>query len=183
MAITVIETKIPEIKIIEPRVFGDERGFFMESFNQRDFSRLVADVHFVQDNHSKSKKGVIRGLHYQLPPHAQAKLVRCLSGAIFDVAVDIRPASPTFKQWVGVELSADNKRELWIPEGFAHGFVALSDFAEVFYKTNDFWHKECEASIRWDDPDLAIAWPLDVLPCLSEKDRAAPFLSEARLFQ
>lgn len=183
MPITVIETALQDVKIIEPKVFGDDRGFFMESWNARDFEAQVrSSVKFVQDNHSRSKKGVIRGLHYQLAPHAQAKLVRCLLGSIFDVAVDIRRSSPTFGQWVGVELSAENKRQLWIPEGFAHGFVALSDYAEVFYKTNDFWAKDCEGSIRWDDPTLAIQWPnIDDL-CLSEKDAVAPLLKDARLF-
>lgn len=184
MPILVKETKIPEVKIIEPRVFGDERGFFMESWNAKDFASQVDDkIQFVQDNHSRSKRGVVRGLHYQLNPHAQAKLVRCVFGSIFDVAVDIRPTSPTFGQWVGVELSAENKKQLWIPEGFAHGFVALSEFAEVFYKTNEFWQKDCEGSIRWNDPEIGIEWPSDIEPCLSEKDAIAPFLREARLFE
>lgn len=184
MAILVTDTKIPEVKIIEPRVFGDERGFFMESWNANDFaSQVDSSVKFVQDNHSRSKRGVVRGLHYQLNPHAQAKLVRCVFGSIFDVAVDIRPQSPTFGQWVGVELSAENKKQLWIPEGFAHGFVALSDFAEVFYKTNEFWHKECEGSIRWNDPEIGIEWPTGMEPCLSEKDAVAPFLRDACLFK
>lgn len=180
MTITVIDTPIKEVKIIEPNVFGDDRGFFMESWNSRDFCN-VANVCFVQDNHSRSKKGVVRGLHYQLPPHAQAKLVRCVFGAIYDVAVDIRRSSPTFGQWVGIELSAENKRQLWIPEGFAHGFVALTEFAEVFYKTNEFWHKECEASVIWNDPSLKINWPIDAL-FLSEKDARAPLLDDAKLF-
>ena len=183
MSISVIDTKLNGVKLISPRVFGDERGFFMESWNQNDFDRLVSKVNFVQDNHSRSKKGVIRGLHFQLPPHAQAKLVRCVFGAIFDVAVDIRKSSPTFGQWVGHELSAENKLQLWIPEGFAHGFVALTDYAEVCYKTNEFWHKECESSIRWDDPCIDINWPLETAPCLSEKDVLAPNLKEAKLFQ
>ena len=182
MPINIINSKISDIKIIEPKVFGDYRGFFMESWNSRDFAQ-VAKVNFVQDNHSRSKKGVVRGLHFQLPPHAQAKLVRCIYGSIFDVAVDIRRSSPTFGQWVGVELTAENKKQLWIPDGFAHGFVALSDYAEVFYKTNEYWHKECEGSIRWDDPTLAIDWPLDEAPCLSEKDQAAPFFSQAHVFE
>ncbi len=181
MAISISETKINEIKIIEPKVFGDARGFFMESWNKKDFAQ-VTNINFVQDNQSRSKKGVVRGLHFQLPPHAQAKLVRCVVGSIFDVAVDIRRSSPTFGQWVGVELSAENKKQLWIPEGFAHGFVALTDYAEVFYKTNEYWHKESEGSIRWDDPTLNIQWPLDVNPCLSEKDAAAPFFKDAILF-
>ena len=183
MAISVIDTKLDGVKLIEPRVFGDDRGFFMESWNQRDFNNQVKKVDFVQDTHSRSKKGVVRGVHYQLPPHAQAKLVRCVLGSIFDVAVDIRCSSPTFGQWVGYELSAENKRQLWIPEGFAHGFVALSDYAEVCYKTNEFWYKDCEGSIRWDDPKIGVVWPLDEIPCLSEKDAQAPFFSEAKLFE
>ena len=183
MPIQVTETKIPEVKIIEPKVFGDERGFFMESWNLKDFEKQVQPgVKFIQDNQSRSKKGVVRGLHFQLAPHAQAKLVRCVFGSIFDVAVDVRKSSPTFGQWVGVELSAQNKKQLWIPEGFAHGFVALSDFAEVFYKTNDFWAKECEGSVRWDDPDIGIKWPLNEELCLSEKDALAPLLRNAVLF-
>lgn len=183
MSLLVTTTSIPSIQIIEPKVFGDNRGFFMESWNSNDFSQVASGITFVQDNHSRSKKGVVRGLHFQLPPHAQAKLVRCIYGRIFDVAVDIRKSSPTFGKWVGVELSAENKRQLWIPEGFAHGFVALSDFAEVFYKTNEYWHKECEGSIRWDDPTIAINWPLEEIPCLSEKDKLAPYINEANLFE
>ena len=183
MPITVSNTRIPDVKIIEPKVFGDARGFFMESWNARDFEKLVQqEIQFVQDNHSKSMKGVVRGLHFQLPPHAQAKLVRCISGEIFDVAVDIRKNSPTFAQWVGVRLSSENHKQLWIPEGFAHGFVALSDHAEVFYKTNAFWAKEFEGSIRWDDPDIGIEWPLSDSPRLSDKDKAAPFLKDATIF-
>ncbi|MDM8225630.1 dTDP-4-dehydrorhamnose 3,5-epimerase [Parasutterella secunda] len=181
MPIKVEKTSLAEVLIVEPQVFGDSRGFFMESWNKRDFSQIT-DIIFVQDNQSRSKKGVVRGLHFQLPPHAQAKLVRCVVGSIFDVAVDIRRSSPTFGQWVGVELSAENKKQLWIPEGFAHGFVALTDYAEVFYKTNEYWHKESEGSIRWDDPTLNIQWPLDVNPCLSEKDAVAPFFKDAILF-
>lgn len=182
MPIRIENTNIEGVKVLTPCVYGDNRGFFMESWNNRDFGQ-VAPITFVQDNHSRSKKGVVRGLHFQLPPHAQAKLVRCLVGSIYDVAVDIRRSSPTFGQWVGVELSAENKRQLWIPEGFAHGFVALTDYAEVFYKTNDYWHKECEGSIRWDDPTLNIKWPLDEQPCLSEKDAIAPFFKDATLFK
>ena len=183
MPITVINTKLDGVKLIEPRVFGDERGFFMESWNELDFNTQVQKISFVQDNHSRSKKGVVRGLHFQLPPHAQAKLVRCVLGSIYDVAVDIRRSSPTFGQWVGFELSAENKRQLWIPEGFAHGFVALTDFAEVCYKTNEFWHKEYEGSVRWDDKTINIVWPLDEVPCLSEKDALAPYLEDANLFK
>lgn len=183
MAITVIDTKLDGVKIIEPKAFGDERGFFMESWNEKEFNEKVIPVRFVQDNHSRSKKGVIRGLHFQLPPHAQAKLVRCVLGSIFDVAVDIRKSSPTFGQWVGVELTAENKRQLWIPEGFAHGFVALTDYAEVCYKTNEFWSKESEGSVRWNDPSVNVQWPSTIEPCLSEKDAVAPYLIEAKLFE
>lgn len=179
----ILSTKLPDIKIICPRVFPDERGYFFEAFNARDFSAVAENIVFVQDNQSQSAKGVVRGLHYQLPPFAQAKLVRCLSGAIFDVAVDIRRSSPTFGQWVSAVLSAENKHQLWIPEGFAHGFVALTETAEVFYKTNAHWNKAAEASIRWDDPTLAIEWPIDVQPTLSPKDALAPFLSDAKLFE
>ena len=167
--------------LLTPRVFGDERGFFFESWNQQAFNAAAGDTAFVQDNHSRSSRGVLRGLHYQLPPHPQGKLVRCVLGEIFDVAVDIRRSSPTFGQWVGAVLSADNKQQLWVPAGFAHGFLTLSEQAEVLYKTTDFWSRECERAIRWDDPQLAIAWPLEVLagdePQLSEKDGAAPLLA------
>ena len=185
MAISVIDTKLDGVKLIEPHVFGDDRGFFMESWNQRDFNNQVKEVYFVQDNHSRSKKGVVRGLHFQLPPHAQSKLVRCVVGSIYDVAVDIRKSSPTFGQWVGYELSAENKCQLWIPHGFAHGFITLSDYAEVCYKTDEYWCKNCEGSIRWNDEAIGIVWPLDTLdmePCLSEKDAIAPKLREAILF-
>lgn len=183
MPIQVLDLTIPDVKVITPRIFPDERGYFFEAFNARDFLAAAQDVIFVQDNQSKSSKGVVRGLHYQLPPFAQAKLVRCLSGAIFDVAVDIRRSSPTFGQWVSAILSAENKQQLWIPEGFAHGFVALTDTAEVFYKTNAHWNKSAEASIRWDDPSLAIEWPIEVQPTLSPKDALAPFLADAQLFE
>ena len=168
--------------LLTPRVFGDERGFFFESWNQQAFNAAAGDTAFVQDNHSRSSRGVLRGLHYQLPPNPQGKLVRCVLGEIFDVAVDIRRSSPTFGQWVGAVLSADNKPQLWVPAGFAHGFLTLSEQAEVLYKTTDFWSRECERAIRWDDPALAIAWPLEALagaePQLSEKDGAAPLLAE-----
>ena len=176
------KTELEPVLILTPKVFGDERGFFMESWNCRDFNH-IAKVKFVQDNQSRSKKGVVRGLHFQLPPHAQAKLVRCISGSIFDVAVDIRRSSPTFGKWVGVELSASNKKQLWIPEGFAHGFVSLTEYAEVFYKTNEYWHQESEGSVRWDDPSIGIKWPIIGEPCLSEKDQKAPFLNNAKLFE
>lgn len=170
----IIDTKIPEVKIIEPKVFGDERGFFFESFNQQQFEAAVGyPVNFVQDNHSKSSKGVLRGLHYQLPPHAQGKLVRCVVGEVFDVAVDIRKSSPTFGQWVGVHLSADNKRQLWIPEGFAHGFVTLSETAEFLYKTTNYYAPQSEGSIRWDDPQVGIEWPIEGEVSLSNKDKEA----------
>ncbi|EPO1788045.1 dTDP-4-dehydrorhamnose 3,5-epimerase [Cronobacter turicensis] len=179
----VIQTAIPDVLILEPKVFGDDRGFFFESFNQRIFEEAVGrKVEFVQDNHSKSAKGVLRGLHYQLAPHAQAKLVRCLQGAIYDVAVDIRLGSPTFGQWVGAELSAENKHQIWIPEGFAHGFIALERDTEILYKTNDFYSKECERSIKWDDEQLNIAWP-EKAGIISEKDAMAPAFSNADLFK
>ena len=170
----IIDTKIPDIKIIEPKVFGDERGFFFESFNQQQFEAAVGyTVNFVQDNHSKSSKGVLRGLHYQLPPHAQGKLVRCVVGEVFDVAVDIRKSSLTFGQWVGVHLSAENKRQLWIPEGFAHGFLTLSETAEILYKATEYYSPQNEGAILWSDPTLAIKWPLIDELNLSEKDRRA----------
>ncbi|QEL57718.1 dTDP-4-dehydrorhamnose 3,5-epimerase [Chromobacterium paludis] len=174
----VIDTEISDVKIIEPAVFGDERGFFFESFNQKKFEETIGySVEFVQDNHSRSAKGVLRGLHYQLDPHAQGKLVRVIAGAVFDVAVDIRQQSPTFGRWVGVELSADNKRQMWIPPGFAHGFLTLSDDAEFLYKTTDYWFKDLERAIAWNDPDLAIDWPLKHPPALSPKDQAAPLFT------
>ena len=162
---------IPEVLLIEPKVFGDERGFFYESFNQQAFNEAVGhDIQFVQDNHSKSAKNVLRGLHYQLPPKAQGKLVRAVAGEVFDVAVDIRKNSPTHGQWVGEVLSAENKRQMWIPPGFAHGFLVLSESAEFLYKTTDFYAPEHERSIIWNDPVLAIKWPLVEAPVLSEKD-------------
>src|SRR5690606_38173823 len=171
----VIQTAIPDVLILEPRVFGDERGFFLESFNQRAFNEATGlDVQFVQDNHSRSAKGVLRGLHYQLPPHEQGKLVRVVRGSVFDVAVDIRPESPTYGRWVGVELSEDNHRQLWIPPGLAHGFLVTSESAEFLYKTTDYYNPAAERSIRWDDPTLAIEWPLNGPPTVSDKDNAAP---------
>ncbi|MGL5030535.1 MAG: dTDP-4-dehydrorhamnose 3,5-epimerase [Aeromonas sp.] len=180
----IIDTKIPDVKIIEPKVFGDERGFFFESFNHKLFEEAVGyPVNFVQDNHSKSSKGVLRGLHYQLPPHAQEKLVRCVVGEVFDVAVDIRKSSPTFGQWVGVNLSADNKRQLWIPEGFAHGFVTLSDTAEFLYKTTNYYAPESEGAILWCDSELDIKWSLDDIEYqLSDKDSVALPFSQAPYF-
>ncbi len=171
----VIKTDIPDVLIFEPTVFGDDRGFFFESFSQKVFEEEVGrKVEFVQDNHSKSCKGVLRGLHYQLEPHAQGKLVRCVAGEVFDVAVDIRKSSPTFGKWVGVNLSAENKRQLWIPEGFAHGFVTLSNEAEFLYKTTNYYSPQHERSIIWNDPSLNIEWQIDVsLLKLSEKDKIA----------
>ena len=178
----VIETTISDVKIFEPKVFGDTRGFFFESFNYRVFEEAVGhSVEFVQDNHSKSAKNVVRGLHYQID-HAQGKLVRVVAGEVFDVAVDIRRASPTFGQWVGVVLSAENKRQLWIPEGFAHGFVVMSDAAEFLYKTTDFYAPQFERCIRWDDPAIAIQWPLTGEPLLSQKDAQGVALKDAELF-
>lgn len=166
---------IPDVLLIEPRVFGDDRGFFFESFNQAAFDTAVGhDVHFVQDNHSRSARGVLRGLHYQRAPHAQGKLVRVAQGVVFDVAVDIRRESPTFGTWVGVELDARKHQQLWIPPGLAHGFLVLSEAADFLYKTTDYYQPASEASLRWDDPTLAIAWPLDGLhPVLSDKDAKA----------
>ena len=170
---------IPDVLLIEPKVFGDERGFFFESFNQQRFNEVTGlDLQFVQDNHSKSAKNVLRGLHYQLPPKAQGKVVRAVAGEVFDVAVDIRKYSPTFGKWVGEKLSADNKRQLWIPPGLAHGFLVLSDSAEFLYKTTDYYAPEQERCIRWDDPDLAIEWPIEGEPVLSAKDALGKRLSE-----
>jgi dTDP-4-dehydrorhamnose 3,5-epimerase len=174
---------LPEVLLIEPRVFGDDRGWFTESFNARAFaSETGLDVMFVQDNHSRSAAGVLRGLHYQLPPHAQGKLVRAVAGAVLDVAVDIRRSSPRFGRWVAEILSAENHRQLYVPVGFAHGFVALSEGSELLYKTTDYYDKASERSIRWDDPDLAIGWPADLVPLLSPKDAVAPSLSDADTF-
>lgn len=177
-----IATRIPEVVILEPNVFGDARGFFYESFNERRFKESVGIVpRFVQDNHSRSVKGVLRGLHYQIR-QPQGKLVRVVAGEVFDVAVDIREGSSTFGQWVGVTLSADNKRQLWIPEGFAHGFVVTSESAEFLYKTTDYWAPEYERCILWNDPAIGIEWPLDVLPLLSDKDRKGSLLADAEVF-
>jgi len=175
----VIDTSIPDVKIIEPAVFGDERGFFMETWSQKKFEELVTGkpTSFVQDNHSKSKKGILRGLHFQTE-NTQGKLVRVTSGEVFDVAVDLRKDSATYGQWVGVYLSAENKRQLWVPEGFAHGFYVTSDEAEFVYKCTDYYNPNAEVSIRWDDKDLAIEWPLNLPPILSDKDlNGVPFIS------
>jgi len=176
-------TAIPDVLIIEPTVFGDERGFFYESFNARSFAehtRVKAD--FVQDNHSKSAKGVLRGLHYQIQ-QPQGKLVRVVAGEVYHVAVDVRKQSPTFGKWVGVTLSAENKRQLWIPAGFAHGFLVTSDVAEFLYKTTDYYAPEFERSILWNDPAIGIEWPLDGEPVLSNKDKVAKLLGEAEVFE
>ncbi|MFM0647599.1 dTDP-4-dehydrorhamnose 3,5-epimerase [Paraburkholderia bryophila] len=175
----IIPTTIPEVLIVEPKVFGDARGFFYESFHQQRFNAAVGrSVEFVQDNHSLSAKGVLRGLHFQIDPMEQGKLVRAVKGEVFDVAVDIRPDSPTFRQWVGAHLSAENKRQMWIPRGFAHGFLVLSDEAEFLYKTDNYYSPEHERSIRWDDPSIGIEWPVSVQPNLSQKDAIAPALAD-----
>jgi dTDP-4-dehydrorhamnose 3,5-epimerase len=179
----ITRTEIEGVLILEPRVFGDERGFFMESFNQKSFDEAVgAHVEFVQDNHSRSAKGVLRGLHYQLAPHAQGKLVRVTQGAVFDVAVDIRKGSATFGRWVGMELSGANHRQLWLPPGMAHGFLVVSDSADFLYKTTDYYAPQAERAIRWNDPQIGIAWPLSGEQIvLSAKDTAAGGLAEAVL--
>ncbi|HQT31345.1 MAG: dTDP-4-dehydrorhamnose 3,5-epimerase [Hydrogenophilales bacterium 17-64-65] len=173
---------IPDVVLIEPKVFGDDRGFFFESFNQAKFEAAIGrQVAFVQDNHSRSVQNVLRGLHYQIQ-QPQGKLVRVVQGEVFDVAVDIRKASPTFGQWVGGILSAENKRQLWVPEGFAHGFVVLSDTAEFLYKTTDYYAPEHERSIVWNDPAIAIRWPIDGEPVLSAKDQQGKSLADAEHF-
>lgn len=174
---------LPEVLLIEPRIYYDARGHFYESHNARTFAEAVGrHVEFVQDNHSLSRRGVIRGLHYQLAPAPQGKLVRVIAGEVFDVTVDIRRSSPNYGRWVGEILSAANHRQMWIPRGFAHGFMALSEGTEVLYKTDDFYHHAAEHAIRWDDPDLAIAWPKDVAPMLSDKDAVAPWFKDAATF-
>ena len=178
----VIETKLPEVLILEPKLFGDARGFFMESFNQRAFEEATGCRRaFVQDNHSRSRRGVLRGLHYQLE-QPQGKLVRVTQGSVFDVAVDLRRSSPNFGRWVGVELSADNNRQLWVPEGFGHGFVVLSESADFLYKTTNYYHPESERSIRYDDPELAIEWPQLEEFALSDKDLAGSAFRDADVF-
>jgi dTDP-4-dehydrorhamnose 3,5-epimerase len=180
--VKVTPTAIPDLLILEPRVFGDDRGFFFESFNARRFAELTGvETAFVQDNHSRSARGVLRGLHYQIR-QPQGKLVRVAAGEVWDVAVDIRRGSPSFGQWQGAYLSADNKRQLWIPEGFAHGFVVLSESAEFLYKTTDYYAPEHERCITWNDPELAIDWRYDGDPVLSEKDRAGAAFRDAELF-
>ena len=182
----IIKTDIPDILIIEPRVFGDARGFFYESFNQKIwFEKTGMSTNFVQDNHSRSERNVLRGMHYQIQ-QPQGKLVRVISGAVFDVAVDIRKSSPYFGLWVGTELSEENRREMWIPEGFAHGFLVISDFAEFLYKTTDYWNQEFERSIIWNDPAIGIKWPQSdlkgAIPKLSAKDNAGVLLSNAEVY-
>jgi len=181
----VTTTPLPDLLVLEPTVFGDARGFFMESFNQRAFeaaTSVAAD--FVQDNHSRSQRGVLRGLHYQLPPHAQGKLVRVVRGAAYDVAVDIRRGSPTFGRWAGVTLDAASHRQLWIPPGFAHGFLALEDDTDFLYKTTDYYARDAERSIAWNDPALGIEWPAlaGAMPTLAAKDAQAPALAQAEVF-
>ena len=175
----VINTDIPDVLIFEPKVFGDDRGYFFESFSKKQFEEAVGEhVEFVQDNHSKSTKGVLRGLHYQLPPYAQGKLVRCVVGEVFDVAVDIREESSTYGKWVGVHLSAENKRQFWIPEGFAHGFLVLSETAEFVYKTTNYYHAESDRGLIWNDENINISWPLNCEPVLSLKDSNQPKLQK-----
>ncbi|WP_027864473.1 dTDP-4-dehydrorhamnose 3,5-epimerase [Massilia alkalitolerans] len=182
MPYTVTPTAISDVLVLTPKVFGDARGFFFESFNAQDFRKLTGlEVDFVQDNHSKSARGVLRGLHYQIQ-HAQGKLVRVVQGEVFDVAVDLRKSSPTFGQWVGKILSADNHCQLWIPPGFAHGFVVLSESAEFLYKTTDYWYPEHERSLLWNDPTVAVDWPIDFAPQLAAKDAAGRSFKEADLF-
>ena len=176
-----IPTAIPEVLIIEPKVFGDERGFFFESYNRKALAQLGLDAEFVQDNHSRSTKNVLRGMHYQLN-HAQGKLVRVIAGEVFDVAVDLRRGSTSFGRWVGVHLSAENKRMLWIPPGFAHGFLTLSASSEFLYKTTDYWHPQDERCLLWNDPGVAIAWPLTGEPQLAAKDAAGLPLERAETY-
>lgn len=183
MAIEVIKTNLPDVLLIKPRVFEDARGFFFESFNKEDWLEATGiDCDFVQDNHSRSAKGVLRGLHYQLPPSAQGKLVRVLRGEIYDVAVDIRKHSESFGKWTGHRLSSDNKEQLWVPEGFAHGFLVLSEHAEVLYKTTNYYSPADERCIIWNDNDISIDWPTTDDLSLSEKDKSAPVFAECELF-
>jgi dTDP-4-dehydrorhamnose 3,5-epimerase len=182
MPYTVTPTALPEVLVLEPRVFGDDRGFFYESFNRRDFASATGlDPDFVQDNHSRSARGVLRGLHYQIR-HPQGKLVRVVQGEVFDVAVDLRRGSPRFGQWVGVGLSAANKRQLWVPPGFAHGFVVTSESAEFLYKTTDYWFPEHERSLLWNDPAVGVRWPLEGDPRLAAKDAAGLPLAQCEVY-
>jgi dTDP-4-dehydrorhamnose 3,5-epimerase len=177
----VTPTGLPDVRLIEPRAFGDERGVFFESWNARAFADAGLDIAFVQDNHSRSKRGVLRGLHYQIA-HAQGKLVRCVFGEVFDVAVDLRRSSPTFGRWAGVTLSADNRRMLWVPPGFAHGFIVLSEAADFLYKTTDYWYPEHERTLLWNDPALGIAWPQTGAPIVNAKDAAGAPLAAADVY-
>jgi dTDP-4-dehydrorhamnose 3,5-epimerase len=180
----IVKTDLPEVIIFEPNVFGDSRGFFLESYNKAIFDEAVGrSVDFVQDNHSESQRGVLRGLHYQLDPCAQGKLVRCVVGEVFDIAVDVRKSSPTFGQWTGVVLSAENKRQLWIPEGFAHGFVTLSERAQFLYKATNYYAPQTERCIIWNDPSLNIDWPKIAELQLSQKDMSGKSLSEAECYK
>ena len=182
MPFNIVATELEDVKNLEPKVYGDARGFFFESFNAKDFqSALGTEVDFVQDNHSKSARGVLRGLHYQIK-HPQGKLVRVVAGEVFDVAVDIRRNSPSFGRWMGAHLSAENHRQIWIPPGFAHGFLVLSESAEFLYKTTDYWYPEHERSLIWNDPQINIKWPSTIKPVLSAKDEIAPSLGTAELF-
>ena len=185
MPYTVISTELPEVLVLEPKVFGDARGFFYESFNERDFAQAPGlSAQFVQDNHSLSARGVLRGMHYQIE-HAQGKLVRVVRGEVFDVAVDMRRSSSTFGRWSGVRLSSENNRQMWVPPGFAHGFLVLSEAAEFLYKTTDYWYPEHERSVGWNDPAVGIQWPLPEgiqTPLLAAKDAAAPLLAQAQTF-
>ena len=178
----VFPTKIADVLVVEPTVYEDSRGFFLESYNRLRFAEAGIPDEFVQDNHSRSMRNVLRGLHYQVQ-RAQGKLVRVVAGAIFDVAVDIRRGSPSFGGWVGMELSAENKRMLWIPPGFAHGFLVLSEYAECLYKTTDYWAAKHERCIAWNDPDIGISWPLNGIPLLSEKDERGSLLKQAEVFE
>lgn len=177
-----IDTAIPDVFLLEPRVFGDDRGFFYESWNKKTLGGVGLDMDFVQDNHSKSQRGVLRGLHYQIQ-HPQGKIVRVVSGEVFDVVVDLRQSSPTFGQWVGHVLSAENKRMAWIPPGFAHGFVVTSESAEFLYKTTDYWYPEFERTLLWNDPTVGIDWPFEGAPLLAAKDAAGALLQDAERFE
>ena len=177
----VTPTALPEVLVISPRVFGDDRGFFFESWNARTFAAAGVDAAFVQDNHSRSSRGVLRGLHYQIE-HAQGKLVRAVNGEVFDVVVDLRKSSPNFGRWVGVTLSADNNKMLWIPGGFAHGFLTMSETADFLYKTTDYWYPQHERTLLWNDPALGIEWPLDVAPKVAPKDATGTALAKADLY-
>jgi len=176
-----IETSLPDVLLLEPKVFGDSRGFFMESWNRQTFTDLGLNLEFVQDNHSRSARGVLRGLHYQLN-EPQGKLVRVTSGAVFDVAVDLRRSSPHFGQWTGHELSAENQRMLWVPPGFGHGFLVLSDSADFLYKTTSYYAPQWDRGIRWDDPEIGVQWPVDQAPTLSAKDQVLPLLRDAEIY-